>query len=177
MRVFISHSRQNSGAALRICDRLTARGVHTWLDIRELESGTDWNQQVADAIASSDGFVILIGPATTPDQSQRFEWQQMADGEYYLDPQKPIIPVVMGTADVPGFLRARMSIDVAESPIDYDVLTDTIVKALATPESTVDQAKLERGRAARQNALDSLKDYSRALEEGDVKHAAIRGLK
>jgi len=56
MTVFISHSRQNGSAALKLYERLSQRGVQAWLDLRELDSGEDWNQRVAAADLSPRGF-------------------------------------------------------------------------------------------------------------------------
>lgn len=91
MTVFLSHSRQNGGAALKLGDQLTQLGVEVWLDLRELEAGGDWQARVSEAIRSSSGFVFLIGPAAEPDQGQRFEWQQITEQEFYLDPSKTTI--------------------------------------------------------------------------------------
>jgi hypothetical protein len=177
MKVFISHSRQNGSAALKLCDRLGARGIQAWLDLRELDSGADWNPRVAEAIRDAEGFAFLVGPGTTPDQFQRFEWQHITEGEYYLDPDKPLVPVVIGDTELPGFLRTRKALRVDPSSIDFDTLADQVAKALSTPSETIDHESLERGLAARKQALESLKSYSRDLDEGDVKQAALRGLK
>jgi TIR domain len=177
MAVFISHSRQNGGAALKLCDRLSQSGLSVWLDTRELDTGVDWNVGVAEAIRSADGFIIVIGPSPTPDASQQFEWQEMTELECYLDPLMPLIPVVIGDAEIPGFLRARQAITVDPSSIDFDALADRIAQSLGKPGETVDHEKLERGRAARQKALETLEKYSIDLEKDDVKRAGLRGLK
>lgn len=176
MAVFISHSRQNGGAALRLCDRLGQAGLSVWLDTREIDTGADWKARVAEAIRSADGFVILIGPAPTPDGSQRFEWQQMTEQEFYLDPLKPLIPIVIGDAEIPGFLRARQAITVDASSIDFEALAHKIAQFLDRPGETVDHEKLERGRAARQKALENLKQYSVDLAKDEVKRAGLKGL-
>jgi hypothetical protein len=176
MAVFISHSRQNSGAALRLCNRLRAAGRQVWLDTLELDTGAEWKAKVADAIRSADGFVILLGPTPTPDASQRFEWQEITEQEFYLDPMKPMIGVVIGSAEIPGFLRARRNITVDPSSIDFDALGQEVAQILGKPSETFDQEKLERGRAARQKALEDLKEYSIDLEKDDVKRAGLRGL-
>ncbi len=175
--MFISHSRENGGAALRLYESLSKAGLSLWLDTRELDTGADWNARVADAIHTADGFVILIGPAPTPDPWQRFEWQQITEHEFYLDPSKPLIPIVIGDAEIPGFLRARQAITVDASSIDFDDLAHKVAEALGKPGETVDYEKLERGRAARQKALEDLKEYSIDLEKDDVKRAGLRGLK
>ena len=177
MQVFISHSRHNSSAALKLCDRLNVLGVATWLDLREIDTGMDWNAQVAQAIQSAEGFVFLIGPPGPPDQGQRFEWLQITEHEFYLDPARPLIPIVIGGAELPGFLRTRQALHLEETDIDFDVLANTVSVALLNPADTIDAEKLEQGRAARQHALENLREYSRDLEEADVKQAALRELK
>ena len=177
MVVYISHSRQNGSAALRLNERLRQRGVQPWLDTCELDTGEDWNQQVAAAIEAAGAFVVLVGPGAEPDRSQRFEWQQITDHEFYLDANKPIIPVVIGTTEMPGFLRTRHAITVDPSAMDLDSLADQIAKVLGSPGATVDPEKLKRGWDAREQAVKSLKEYSLELDLDDVKRAGLRGLK
>lgn len=177
MKVFVSHSRQNGSTALKLCDRLHERGIDTWLDLRELDPGTDWNAQVAKAIGEADGFAFVIGPDSTPDQFQRFEWQQVTEREYFLDPDKALVPVLIGDAELPGFLRTRRALHVNRTSIDFDELADRVAKAVTTPGETVDPEKLEKGRAAHKQALENLKVYSRELEEKDATQAGVRGLK
>src|SRR5580704_14341009 len=106
MYVFISHSRVNSSAAFRLCDELRNRNADTWLDSRDLEAGVEWEQAVSSAIQGAAGFVFLIGPpGGAGDRWQTFEWQQVVEHEYYLDPSKPLIPVLIGAPDLPGFLK------------------------------------------------------------------------
>ena len=177
MNVFISHSRENAGAALKLCDALVSRSVKTWLDLREIESGADWNAKVAEAIQGADAFVFLIGPSGPNDQGQRYEWQRIVEEEYYLDPTKALIPIVIGDAEMPGFLKARQAIIVDSPKIDFEAIADRIAKAIHNPADTVDPVKLQRGREARDQALKSLREYSKSLGEEDVKRAGLRGLK
>jgi hypothetical protein len=177
MSLFISHSRQNAGAALKLGERLTRLGVPVWLDICELEGGQDWKERVADAIRTADAILVLVGPTQGPDPSQNFEWQQITEHEYYLDATKPIVPVVIGSAEVPGFLRTRQLLAVDPSAIDFDDLAGRIAGMLHTPDATVDHEQLNLGRASRERALENLKEYTLVLEMDDVKRAGLRGLK
>src|SRR5437899_649954 len=120
MAIYISHSRQNSGAAFKLAEALERRQVKTWLDVREFDSGVDWKQQVAKAIHEADGFVFLIGPPGSDDQFQKFDWQCVAEEEYYLDSNKVLIPVVIGGATLPGFLSVRKAISVDAASIDFE---------------------------------------------------------
>src|ERR1019366_6587531 len=139
--------------------------------------GEDWDKRVAAAIESADAFVVLVGPGTETDKSQRFEWEQITDHEFYLDAKKPMIPVLIGSTETPGFLRTRNALTVDPSSIDFDTLADQIAEALGKPEATIDSVQLERGRYAREQAVKSLEEYSLKLEREDVKSAGLRGLK
>ena len=87
---------------IRQCEELGKPKVDTWLDVRNLEPGAEWDRSVIAAIQSAAGSVFLIGPTGPGDRWQTFEWQQVVDHEYYLDPAKPLIPVLMGDPAIPG---------------------------------------------------------------------------
>ena len=176
MHVFISHSRVNSSAALRLAVELGKRSVVTWLDARDLEQGAEWDKSVASAIQSASGFVFVIGPPGPGDRWQTFEWQQVVNRDDYLDPSKPLIPVLIGDPDLPGFLKTRQSLVLGDTPGSSGDLADKIVNALNNPASSVDEKKLEIGRKARQQALESFREYSQALGEEDIKRAGIRAV-
>ena len=108
------------------------------------------------------------------------EVTQFRAGYYHsgsLDAKKPMIPVVIGSTEIPGFLRTRNALTVDPSSIDFDSLAERIAEALGKPDATIDPVQLERGRDAREQAMKSLKEYSLELEREDVKHAGLRGLK
>jgi hypothetical protein len=175
MAVYISHSRQNSSAALKLCEALERRQVKTWLDLRELDSGADWNEKVTQAIHNADAFVFLIGPPGPPDHVQQFDWQRVVEEEIYMDSNKPLIPVVIGAAEIPGFLSIRKVIAVDTTSMDFEAIASAIVGYIAKPGDSVDVEKLEQGRQARDQALKKFRDYSRELEEEDIKRSALRG--
>jgi TIR domain len=174
MSVFISHSRVNSSMALRLSDELHKRNVETWLDLRDLTTGKDWESEVSSAIRSAAGFVFVIGPAGPSDRWQTFEWQQIVENEYYLDPSKPLIPVLIGEPEMPGFLKTRHRLVLDETPSSFGDVADQIVNALQNPSTSVDEEKLELGRQARKRALESLREYTQILSEEDIKRAGLR---
>ncbi|HKY38001.1 MAG TPA: toll/interleukin-1 receptor domain-containing protein [Polyangiaceae bacterium] len=177
MNVFVSHSRSNASVALALRERLKSPDLNLWVDVMDTPPGADFRKEVTDALERADGLIVLVGPESSPDEWQRADWQQIVEHEYYLDPDKAIIPVVLGSAELPGFLRTRHAIAIDPSSPDLNALVGAIQTALQKPSETVDREKLERGRAARQVALDRLKEYSRELEQAEVKLAPIRGLK
>ena len=177
MQVFVSHSRVNSSAALRLCEELRKRDVETWLDARDLAPGVEWNNGVTSAIQRADGFVFLIGPQGPGDRWQTFEWQQVVNHEYYLDPAKPLIPVLIGDPDLPGFLKTRQSLVLGDTPSSCEDVADSIVSTLKNPATSVDSTKLELGRQARRHAMKSFREYSEFLEQEDIKRTGFQVLK
>jgi TIR domain len=177
VHVFISHSRVNSSWAFQLSDELRKRDVKTWLDVRDLAPGAQWEEGVVSAIQSAVGFVFVIGPEGPNDRWQTFEWQQVVDHEYYLDPAKPLIPVLIGAPEMPGFLKTRQPLVLDDAPGAVQKVAGQIEEALNNPASSVDEKKLELGREAQRQALQSLRDYSRELEEDDIKRAGIRALR
>ena len=105
MSVFISHSRQNASAALKLCNELNRRNVPTWLDVLDLESGVEWTAKVAEAIRASTALVFVLGPGNETDRGQQFELRQVVEEEFYLDSTRPLIPGVIGDAELAA-LRA-----------------------------------------------------------------------
>ena len=176
MQLYVSHSRENASVALRLCDVLAKRGIQTWLDVRDLELDAGWNEKVSAAIQHADAWLFLIGPGPN-DQSQRFEWQQIIEQDYYLEPSRALIPVVIGSPEVPGFLSVRHYIHLDPSSIDFEATANKVVEALNKPADTIDPAKLQRGRDAREQARKDFQEYVRNLGEEDLKRAGLRGLK
>jgi hypothetical protein len=176
MHVFISHSRVNSSAALRLCEELRQRGVETWLDVRDLAPGAEWDKSVAEAIQAADGFVFVIGPPGSSDRWQQFEWQEVVNGEYYLDRAKPLLPVLIGEPELPGFLKTRQVLVLGDDPKSCSDVADKVMEALRDPAASVDEEKMELGREARRQALKSLQEYTEALGQKDVKRAGIRAI-
>jgi hypothetical protein len=78
---------------------------------------------------------------------------------------------------LPGFLRTRRALRVDPSSMDFTALADQVAKALSAPGDTIDPDNLARGQEARRQALETLKSYSRDLEQEDVKRAGLRALK
>jgi hypothetical protein len=180
MAVYLSYARQNVGAAFKLSEALDRRQVKTWADFRELgglSSGADWSEQIKGAIQAADAFVFLIGPPGMDDRPERFEWECVVEEEYYLDPDKPMIPVVIGGADLPGFLNARKSFAADPSSLNFEAIADFIAASIQKPGDTIDPEKIERGRKARDLALRKLGEYNLQLEEEDAKRAGLRGMK
>jgi hypothetical protein len=163
MLIFISHSRQNSSIALGLCQVLRAQHEDTWLDMLEVHDPERLKEDVTEAVGKADAFVFIIGPAGPSDPVQQFEWEQVLDQGYYLDTSRPLIPVVVGNAELPGFLRVRQAIELEKGSTDFSDLASRVL-ALVRKGNNIDSAKLEHAQEARQKALRQLGEYADTLE-------------
>lgn len=77
------------------------------LNIRQPDAGEDRNQRVAAAIGKAEAFVLLVGAGAGPDRQQRCEWQQSTGHESYLDANKPMVPVIIGSPAMPIAIDGR----------------------------------------------------------------------
>jgi hypothetical protein len=59
-RVFVSYDHSDSEFASELADQLAKVGVRPWLDKKELKPGGSWEEQIKDALGSSDAVVLLL---------------------------------------------------------------------------------------------------------------------
>ena len=107
---FVSYSRvEAADLARRLADLLTAGppSYGTWLDVRDIQPGRDWDIQVRDAIQNCTGILFLMTPDSVRDSSvTKDEWG------WALKYKKPVIPLRLdANAGLPFRLQSRQYID------------------------------------------------------------------
>ena len=90
----------------------------------------------------------------------------MAEGEYYQDPNKAMIPVLIGNPELPGFLSDRRALQIDDSPVSICAAAQNIIAALDNPSSTIDEKKQRHGRAARKSFYEGVLQESMDLLKG-----------
>ena len=110
MNVFISHASGQKSAASALASCLEARGDQALLDVGAGDSGQTSTEALADALGKAEAVVVLVGDEAST--RQRREWR-LALEESWNDPGLRIVPVVLGEADVPGWLRRVDAVRVA----------------------------------------------------------------
>ncbi|MFZ1430367.1 MAG: toll/interleukin-1 receptor domain-containing protein, partial [Geminicoccaceae bacterium] len=131
--VFLSYSRADSAAAVRLRGRLKAAGLATFLDRDQLAAGQEWLPALERGIATSGAVAVLVGPAGLGSWQQR-EVQLALDRKVELDRQGrtfPVIPVILpGVGDPPGgFLKLQTWVDLRADPDDPAQL-DLLLKGI-----------------------------------------------
>lgn len=96
--VFLSYARQDFAAARKLRDALEAAGVEVWLDLRHLEGGDDFDQQIKRNIRACSYFVPVVS-ATTQARHEgyfRLEWRLAVERAKLIAETIPfILPVAI----------------------------------------------------------------------------------
>ena len=79
--VFISYSRRDYYFAESLSFDLRQRGVPAWMDVLQLQPGSDWSAALHQAIDECAAFVLVVSPAALASPHVRVEWQRaLAEG-------------------------------------------------------------------------------------------------
>ncbi len=179
-RIFINYRRQDSeGYVGRLYDHLARHFAPTdlFMDVANIEPGTDFVQRLDEAVAACDVFVAMIGPAwlTVADEDGRRRldgWNDFVRLEIAsaLKQDKLVIPVLVGRARMPtpddlpediAALARRNAFELSHQDFHHDVerLVATIKSAVpANPsfKGPIDTAALRRKEAALKAVRDDL---------------------
>jgi len=92
--LFISYSRRDTDYAQQLKTHLRENGLPVWID-DQIEHGSQWFNQINDAIASCTAFVVIMSP-----DAEQSEWVQK---EILLAKryEKPIFPVLLRGQEFP----------------------------------------------------------------------------
>jgi len=102
--VFISYSADAKKLAERLTGSLQKEGVATWSDFENVSPGERLYDQLQLALDEAKFYLIVVGPRNVGRDWQDQEWQGALE-RTWADPDKRIIPILVGNATAPGFLR------------------------------------------------------------------------
>ena len=103
--VFISYSADAKKLADRLAGSLQSEGVATWSEFENLSPGERLYDQIQQALDQAKCYLIVVGPRNLMRDWQDQEWQGALE-RTWTDPDKRIIPVLVGHAEAPAFLRS-----------------------------------------------------------------------
>lgn len=75
-RVFVSYSRRDYYFAESLSLQLLQHGVPAWMDVLELQPGSDWQASLFEAVDGCAAFVLVASPAALASPHVRAEWQR-----------------------------------------------------------------------------------------------------
>ncbi|HEX8648165.1 MAG TPA: toll/interleukin-1 receptor domain-containing protein [Thermoleophilaceae bacterium] len=145
-KVFISHAMRDTEEARAVASTLRQAGLETWLDEEQLRAGENFADAIKRGLEDSNAVVVLIGDQ--PSRWTHYEWSAIVE-RLWEDPDTQVVPVLVGDAEPPGFLRDVQAVrldpaagsggSVAASILDRLRSGDS--RALETPEG---HARLKR---------------------------------
>ncbi len=96
--VFLSYASQDAGAAVRICDALSAAGIEVWFDQSALRGGEAWDSSIRRQIKACALFIPVISTNSHArvEGYFRLEWKLAVDRSHLIAPDQPfLLPVVI----------------------------------------------------------------------------------
>jgi len=102
--VFISYSADAKKLAEKLAVSLQEEGVATWSDFENVSPGERLYDQIQQALDQARFYLIVVDPRNTARDWQDQEWQGALE-RTWTDPHKRIIPILVGHAEAPAFLR------------------------------------------------------------------------
>jgi len=98
--VFLSYGRADgSAAALKLRGELEQAGFTVWQDIRDMQGGKEWRDQLRQAISRVNAVLVLLTPASGASRYVEMEWQLA------LTLGRRVIPLLILPCDVPDDLK------------------------------------------------------------------------
>lgn len=180
--IFMSYRRDDSADVVgRILDRLNASFAdrEIFRDVDDIPLGVDFKKYIGEAVAGAAMLLVAIGPrwaAATPDGSKRLDDPNdfvRLEVEAALERDIPVIPLLVGGADVPGVgdlpttmrsLALRNGIPIRPDPdFDHDVgrlikglehfNSESLIREITVLEAQIDVAEADGDWAAAEVAL------------------------
>ncbi|WP_344326057.1 toll/interleukin-1 receptor domain-containing protein [Streptomyces macrosporus] len=104
-KVFLSYSRKDSAYARRLCARLEERLGELWVDWQAIHPSEEWREAIAEAIRTSDAFVVLLSRDAL---MSPYCWDECRQA---IELRKRILPVVIDPelerGSTSGLMRER----------------------------------------------------------------------
>ncbi|HML22179.1 MAG TPA: toll/interleukin-1 receptor domain-containing protein [Aggregatilinea sp.] len=133
-QLLISYAHADSSkAATELNWRLRQIGYKVWRDIESLRAGRTWQQQLGDAIRTSDVLLVLLSPAAVLSKYVEWEWTTAL-----FVFRKPVIPILILQCDIPAELSRLQYRDFSQADKqndEYDLLIRDL-NDLQTPTET-----------------------------------------
>lgn len=103
VRIFISYSRRDAAFALGLQARLNDQGWGAWLDSEKLQTGQRWREEIVQAIAGCDYFVLVLSSRSIQSENVVKELS-LAESS-----SKPILPLMIEPVEIPDSMKYQLA--------------------------------------------------------------------
>lgn len=144
MKIFLSHSAKTADYANMLREKLSADGVDS-LQANMAASGGNWSDTLRRDLEDADAMVFLVEPGADQDFGIRQEWSEAVE-QSWQNESKPMVPVLIGEAEAPAFLKNRQAIRVSQDSDWAEAVGYLIsnIKAAPSQTETSSQASLDK---------------------------------
>jgi tetratricopeptide (TPR) repeat protein len=109
--VFVSHSRVDKPWVLRLVEHLGRYGVSVWLDENEIRPGDLFVDALAHGLEQSRSVALVVSPESMASGWVKMEYSRAIALTMRKNQPLQLIPVLLRTAEMPGFLADRHWVD------------------------------------------------------------------
>jgi len=103
VQIFISYSRRDAAFALGLQARLNDQGWGVWLDTEKLQTGQRWREEIVQAIAGCDFFVLVLSSRSIQSENVVKELS-LAESS-----NKPILPLMIEPVEIPNSMKYQLA--------------------------------------------------------------------
>ena len=127
--VFISHSSDNKLIADKLANDLRTRRLTVWIDTENLKYGFPWREAIEEALKDSKAIVLMLDEKNKKNSYEQDEWSMVLEATW-ADPNKRIIPLLLGNAKIPSFLYDYQAIKIGNKKEEWDHVISEIINVL-----------------------------------------------
>jgi tetratricopeptide (TPR) repeat protein len=169
LKVFVSHRRDDGATFAKLSAELQAAGIEA-LDAAGAETGTGASP-LEVLLEQSDATLFLLAPGAESDPWVQREWRDSLD-ESWDNPDRPMIPLLIGDATPPPFLRDRQAIQIT-GDADLKRAADEVA-AILRGERTTELADAPRAEEERKRRFLEIAQQAVTLAPSpqDLEHHA-----
>lgn len=103
--VFLSHSSADRATAQTVLEGLEGHGIRCWIAPRDISAGSEYGQEIVDAIKSCGTFVVIFSASANTSPHVRREVERAVSAERAIIPFR--IEDVMPTGAMEYALRSQ----------------------------------------------------------------------
>jgi hypothetical protein len=137
MSIFLSYSRNDKDFADILYRLVESRGYDTWIDRRNIEAGSRWDQSIQSAIDEKSHLIVILSSTSAASDNVADEWS------YALEQGKRVIPLYYKECNVPMRLRRLQRIDFFGRDVT-DAMAELIAELGEPDKRPTDRIELAR---------------------------------
>ncbi len=126
--LFISYSRRETPFVAGLLERLERARLNVWLDFRNLIPGHTWQEQITDAIAQQDLFLLVVSQASIASANVEDEWR------HAITLKKRIILLIFEATPLPDDLKSSEWVDFRQ--VSMSTAIKRLIIRLSFPQPT-----------------------------------------